>query len=326
MSSSGDVTPAAAPADKAALCALVRKAVAAWRYDQFASAASRWSRAAALALQLRGGATFVSAYLDLQFTTALGHMCEARDLPCADRAVLRAERWTTLDKVLSFVESRMDADTLVPGRCTKDEEFFYSLYEEIKHEVFGYDMMPADCFQFVGCVIGYVTMVLAARQALACVFSASPPDEGVLLRLKQYAFRATGSVEPCMRILASEGITLYDEKLFAVTSSSDAFSGRVSNGVAQNMGVPLDGDPALDEDNLIVTESDFQENGPRASAAKDGRKTCALSSCCKRGVELKICSACRNVWYCSNEHAAIDWNAHKPACRATAATKVGHGK
>ena len=62
----------------------------------------------------------------------------------------------------------------------------------------------------------------------------------------------------------------------------------------------------------------------RADVAEHGLKHCALSSCDKREASVqqyKFCSACRCVWYCSEEHGALHWTEHKPVCRATAALR-----
>ena len=58
--------------------------------------------------------------------------------------------------------------------------------------------------------------------------------------------------------------------------------------------------------------------------AEHGLKRCALPSCDKMEASVqqyKFCSACRSVWYCSEEHWALHWAEHKPVCRATAAAQ-----
>ena len=58
--------------------------------------------------------------------------------------------------------------------------------------------------------------------------------------------------------------------------------------------------------------------------AEHGLRSCALPSCDKREAsvqQFKFCSACRSVWYCSEEHGALYWAEHKPVCRATTAAQ-----
>ena len=56
----------------------------------------------------------------------------------------------------------------------------------------------------------------------------------------------------------------------------------------------------------------------RADIAKHGLRDCALPSCSKTEKAVKEfagCSGCRSVVYCCLEHQALDWRAHKKACR-----------
>ena len=56
----------------------------------------------------------------------------------------------------------------------------------------------------------------------------------------------------------------------------------------------------------------------RADIAKHGLRDCALPSCSKTEKTVKEfagCSGCRSVVYCCLEHQALDWRAHKKACR-----------
>ena len=56
----------------------------------------------------------------------------------------------------------------------------------------------------------------------------------------------------------------------------------------------------------------------RADVAKHGLRDCALPSCSsteKTVKEFAHCSGCRTVVYCCLEHQALDWGAHKKACR-----------
>ena len=55
-----------------------------------------------------------------------------------------------------------------------------------------------------------------------------------------------------------------------------------------------------------------------ADVAKHGLRDCALPSCDKTEATVKEfagCSGCLSVVYCCLEHQALDWKAHKKACR-----------
>ena len=56
----------------------------------------------------------------------------------------------------------------------------------------------------------------------------------------------------------------------------------------------------------------------QADIAKHGLRGCALPSCSKTEKTVKEfagCSSCRSVVYCCREHQALDWRAHKKACK-----------
>ena len=63
----------------------------------------------------------------------------------------------------------------------------------------------------------------------------------------------------------------------------------------------------------------------RANIAKHGLRDCTLPSCSKTEKTVKEfagCSGCRTVVYCCLEHQALDWRAHKKACREKEAARL----
>jgi hypothetical protein len=59
-----------------------------------------------------------------------------------------------------------------------------------------------------------------------------------------------------------------------------------------------------------------------ARAATHGLRACAHATCASREVhvsQFKLCAACKMVVYCSKEHQAANWPAHKAACKAARA-------
>ena len=63
----------------------------------------------------------------------------------------------------------------------------------------------------------------------------------------------------------------------------------------------------------------------RADIAEHGLRDCALLSCAKTEKTVKefsLCAGCRSQVYCCLEHQALDWKAHKKACRKMEAARL----
>ena len=63
----------------------------------------------------------------------------------------------------------------------------------------------------------------------------------------------------------------------------------------------------------------------RADIAKHGLRDCALPSCSKTEKTVKefsLCAGCRAQVYCCLEHQALDWKAHKKACKEKEAARL----
>ena len=72
------------------------------------------------------------------------------------------------------------------------------------------------------------------------------------------------------------------------------------------------------------SQAEFQVR-KRADIATHGLRDCALPSCAKTETTVKefsFCAGCRSQVYCCLEHQALDWKAHKKACREKEAARL----
>ena len=78
---------------------------------------------------------------------------------------------------------------------------------------------------------------------------------------------------------------------------------------------------------VAASERDREEFEARkhADVAKHGLRDCALPSCSKTETTVKEfspCAGCRSQVYCCLEHQALDWKAHKQACKEKEAARL----
>ena len=153
----------------------MERAVAADKCARYAFAASLWKRAAAAALALYGEASLASAWCTLEHVTSLSSQASVEELPLEKRA-LEAEAWAVVSTLLPLLSTRMDDNTLLPGRCTKEEvEFFKCLTTRA-------DATPlsARALQLVDFGVGYAVAIFAARRVLFQLYCDPRPSSAAL--------------------------------------------------------------------------------------------------------------------------------------------------
>ena len=150
---------------QAALDRLVERALVAVMSGRSAFAASMWKRAAAAAIVLYGDDTLVAARCTLHQAISLCSQAGLEASP-VDFAALHAEAWELVSSVLPLVSRRMDDDTLLPGRCTKDEVEFFKRLTLAKHAAENSPRPSARRLQLIGFGVGYTVALYAAYRVL----------------------------------------------------------------------------------------------------------------------------------------------------------------
>ena len=149
MADASSPRDATSAGDEAALNRLMERAVAADVSARYAFAASLWKRAAAAATVLHGGDTLVTAKCTLE---QAGSFCSqaSAEASLQTAAALIAEAWTLTSSVLPLLSTRMDNNTLLPGRCTKEEVDFFKRFTRARRE----NVLSARDLQLVGFSVG----------------------------------------------------------------------------------------------------------------------------------------------------------------------------
>ena len=152
--------------DVSALDRLVERALTADKSSRYAFAASLWKRAAAAATALHGGASLVAAKCTLDQADSLCCQASAEASSREIRAALEAEACALTSSVLRLVSKRMDANTLLPGRCTKEEVEFFMRLKLVKLAANNFPPLSARGLQLTGFGVGYAVACFAAVQVL----------------------------------------------------------------------------------------------------------------------------------------------------------------
>ena len=229
--------------------------------------------------------------------------------------------WALLIPAQALLVRRLANNTLLPG-TNKEEEVKYSS----RSLAFGYKAMdkpvPSDAvLQAQGAVLGYTTLLIAVHHTLALLVElrgSSLPRESAhafvltaLDAIPRTATMQTSSTSEAglVSIMETNMKPQYFEPFFAVLRkwrSSAVADVLHARGVLQT---------GMAKSQERLAEFNARQ---RADIEKIGLRECAWPSCDKveRTVrEFKQCSGCRSVWYCSPEHHALDWGAHRKDCQ-----------
>ena len=177
--------------DKAALDKLVERALAADASTRCAFAASLWKRAAVAAFALHGGENLVVARCTLEQSVSLCNQAHA-EASRSEQAALRTQAWALASSVLPLLSTRMDDNTLLPGRCTKEEVEFNKRFELAKHKVCNFPPWSARGLQLTGLSVGYVLALYGAHRVLCQLFYGPRPPPAALA----FVLRAVDMVCP----------------------------------------------------------------------------------------------------------------------------------
>ena len=175
--------PPGAAGDEAALDKLVQRALATDKSGRGAFAASLWKRAAAAATALHGGASLAAAKCTLEQAASTYGQARA-EASCIDKAALRAEAWALASSVLPLLSTRMDNNTLLPGRCTTEEVEFFKCFTLAKHAASD-PPLPARDLQLIGFGVGYaMAMNISVLVLCQIVRDQGPPPAALALVLR----------------------------------------------------------------------------------------------------------------------------------------------
>ena len=250
----------------------------------------------------------------------------------AERTALFHRAWNLLVSLVSLLLRRLEADTLLPG-AIRQEELDYEAHamaalSRAKNE----PSPPPDLLRARASTLGYSTVLLAIFRSLDLLPCPLCPKTAQKRIVESFVLQGLDIIPrtagiPANAIVGEKHIVSIIEEDLSPQRHGPAFcaavlhkwrSDAVSN-VLRARGVLQTGAAKCEQSKAAF------EARRRADIAKHGLRDCALPSCPKTEKTVKEfarCSGCRSVVYCCLEHQALDWRAHKKACREKEAARL----
>ena len=287
------------------------------------------SQAAVQAEALFGDDSLVVA--SLRMCESESHSNLAAEASVAEQKVLLRRSWDVLLSVIPLLLRRLEPNTLLPGTLREEELDYEAHAQATMRKAMSTSVAPPTVLRVLASTMGYNTLLNAMfssldklRQPLLAQHERTVVESFVLRGLD--AIPRTAGVPPEW-ITGEKHLVVIIEQHLSTRRHGPAFcaavlrkwrSDAVSN-VLRARGVLQTG---IAEHEQIIAEFETRQ---RADIAKHGLRDCALPSCAKTEKTVKEfagCSGCRSVVYCCLEHQALDWKAHKKACREKEAARL----
>ena len=249
----------------------------------------------------------------------------------AEKNSLVQSSWNALMSVIPLLLRRRAADTLLPGTLREEELDYEAHVQAAVRRALNMPFPSPAALRERASTMGYNTLLNAMFRSLDLLRQPSWPAEqkrmvelfvlqglDVIPRTAGIPAQLIASEERLVAIIEEDMNTRNHDPSFCAVLLRKWRSEAVSS-VLRARGVLQTGVVRAQH---IKKEFDARQ---RADIAKHGLRDCALPSCSKTErivKEFAGCSGCRSMVYCCLEHQALDWRAHKKACREKEAARL----
>ena len=249
----------------------------------------------------------------------------------AEREAFARQSWALLLSTIPILLRRFASNTLLPGTI-RDEELDFKVHEHAAILKAKSDPVPPPAvLRDLASKMGYDILIDAMARGLDMLLLPWWPAaqkrsvESFVLQGLDVIPRTAGI--PASHVTGEEPVVAVMERRMNPRNYGPAFCASVLrkwrseavSTVLRARGALQTGVAKFEE-----RQAEFYAR-QRADVAKHGLRDCALPSCSKTKQTVKEfagCSGCRTVVYCCLEHQALDWRAHKKACREEAAARL----
>ena len=251
-----------------------------------------------------------------------------------DEALVRRAAAVLLS-LIALLLRRLEANALLPGTIREEELDYFAHLQSTLKKAMNKPVPPPAVLRAVASTMGYDTFLSAMYRSLDLLAHPLWPDAQKKM-VESFVLQGLDVIPLTAGIPAN--VIVYEDRLVTIVEEDmdprwyePAFCAAVlrkwrSNAVSSVLrarGVLQTGIAAVQQ------ETAGFEARQRADIAKHGLRDCALPSCSKTEKTVKEfagCSGCRSVVYCCLEHQALDWRAHKKACREKEAARLAEEK
>ena len=272
---------------------------------------------------------------DLRISESAALNIIATEASGAEAEALRRRSWAVLVSLIPLLLRRLEANTLLPGTLREEELDFeahvQAAIKKAKNEPVPSLAVPRSCASTMGYNTLLNTMYRSLDLFLYPLWPAAQKRIVELFVLQSLDVIPRTSGKPANLLTGEKHVVAIIEQRMSPRNYDATFctaclrkwrSNAVSS-VLQARGVLQTGVAKSEQDNAAF------DARKRADIAKHGLRDCALLSCFKTEKTVKEfagCSGCRSVVYCCLEHQALDWRAHKKACREMEAARLAAEK
>ena len=319
----GAATRAPPPPDQlAAFYKLVDKKVIAGQLSRYARHVELSAQAAVQAEALFGDDSLVVASMRMAESEALNNL--NLEAPGEEKVALFRQSWAVLVSLISLLLRRLEANTLLPGTMREEELDFEAHVQATISKAKNEPVPPPAVLREWASTVGYEILLSAMFRSLHLLMLRGWPAaqtttmESFVLRGLDIIPRTAGipaesiTSEKHLVSIIEEDMNPHDYGATFCASVLRKWRSEALRSVLQARGVLQTGIAKAEQ-----SSAEFKAR-QRDDIAKHGLRNCALPSCSKTEKTVKEfagCSGCRSVVYCCLEHQALDWRAHKKACR-----------
>ena len=249
----------------------------------------------------------------------------------AEKEALLHKSWDVLLSVINLLQRRLEANTLLPGTIREEELDYEAHARAAATKAMNNPVPPRALLRAWAPTMGYNALLTAMYRSLDLL--RMPYWTTVQKRMVESFVLQGLDVIPLTAGVQAD-VICRETYLVAIIKEymtprnyGSAFCTAVlrkwrSNAV-KNM-LEVRGVLQTGSANSERVREEFRAR-QRTDIATHGLRDCALPSCSKTEKTVKefsLCAGCRSQVYCCLEHQALDWKAHKKACKEKEAARL----